>query len=186
MSRSLEIAHSTNSLKRMWPPWFVSIMLNSAKELQRYPSRKLRTNYGIRQNSARTVVPVVYFSNPLLNDGLYLFWSEFILGNASVIVGVDPTCLRLFEGRQNYDSYFKCSRVESLEVLEILPQGFQEQSELLELKIVATMLVAHSGEGLVPRKVVCPVDGRLAVEEFVALQNVPYSFVHLKGNQYQL
>ena len=37
MSRSLEIAHSTNSLNRMWPPLFVSIMLNSATNI-RYES----------------------------------------------------------------------------------------------------------------------------------------------------
>ena len=73
-----------------------------------------------------------------------------------------------------------CSRVECLEVLEVLPQGFQEQSKLLEFEIVAALLVAPPSEGLVPRKMVRPVDGRLAVEEFVALQDVSYSPVHLQ------
>ena len=74
-----------------------------------------------------------------------------------------------YQGRKKHAFHVKCLRVESLEVLEILPQGFQEQSELPEFKIVAAVLVAHPREGLVPGKVVCPVDGRLAVEEIVAL-----------------
>ena len=127
-----------------------------------------------------TVLPVVNFTNPLLNDWLYLFRGELLLGNTTVIVGVDPLRLKLRTYNMRDHKHHKCSRVESLEILEILSQGFQEQPELPELKVVGTVLIAHPRKGLVSGEVVSPIDGRLAIEQVVTLQDVPNSPVHLK------
>ena len=71
------------------------------------------------------------------------------------------------------------SRVEGLKVLEILPQGSQEQPELADLNVVGSVLVVpvELVLGVVKRRVY----GRFAVEDLLALEHVTNASVDL-GN----
>ena len=69
------------------------------------------------------------------------------------------------------------SRVECLEVLEVLPEGLEEEPELPELEEVGPVLVVAGG--LVLGEVEGAVDRRLAVEQLVAPQHVAHALVSL-------
>ena len=70
----------------MWPPSFVSIMLNSENVIWQSRLHCMCQHL----TTILTVIPVVNFTNPLLNDWLYLFRGELLLGDTTVIIGVDP------------------------------------------------------------------------------------------------
>ena len=70
------------------------------------------------------------------------------------------------------------SRVEGLEVLKVLPERLEEEPELPELEEVGPVLVVAGG--LVLGEVEGAVDGRLAVEQLVALQHVAHALVRLE------
>ena len=70
------------------------------------------------------------------------------------------------------------SRVEGLEVLKVLPERLEEEPELPELEEVGPVLVVAGG--LVLGEVEGAVDGRLAVEQLVALQHVAHALVSLE------
>ena len=67
--------------------------------------------------------------------------------------------------------------IKGLVVLEILSQGLEEKPEFPELEEVGPVLVLAGG-GLLG-EVEGSLDGRLAVEQLVALKDVPHAAVNL-------